>query len=1219
MEERAERFHVLSDSWMERMFPAVDSGVRITVSGWDYSLTSTLLQKDAAMSGEGYTPAYLKASGRAELVMESSSGKASRPVDVEADAGSAFPLTAQRGSLFAHAASGDGSLLSQLMTYQLTSLAQYRVLNGYGSGGYYGDTGTASILTNDDIRESYESCLGAVSSVYLSSPDGEWSGTCDAASVLMSGELTLDLNMIYAQALYGVVDDITLRWAEYFGGKELISLLDDVADTFADIWGKVTSFLTGKNTDSAEDYIEDVCGDVGYDVCEDQSFTLTLDDGTEITIPYPERDIMDLDAVTSFYSDYRHSVNGLQDWLTEIINDAVTSVADAKKLGVLRFSVGSDEAFPEALCSRAIAAAEGSLYVLEGALEDAVRSTEFHDRLSSAVWYAVDGSRAEDLLCDISTFAEECGTIIQEETGTDIDTETLLSNQSFLDAHASWVQDVDRILDGMRPLLTVEAKNSGIIRDGCIHIVKSGLHLADLMIDMGPKIREICREFADNISVCGASGLREYPSADGLILTDGASDNRIWLESKTESSPRVSVSVDPSECVHGTSVGDSDVASFTTVWKISLKDELRFTVRSSDTASSASGTTTSEFSDSIAIDTELTVSAVSGWALIGIEYHPSNTLKDDVIGIIFSALSELVEPLLDLMRSLQEIMAVLNDTVSMLCGIAQNELERILGMLRGPIDVMNDAIVSKLTDSGCRAIMDILENLERTYSITLSNQTVNLTYGGWGLKLTFYLGTMTNYTKHLVKATLTGNVGGADFSATVDVKVKGSDEYTPMVTGKFSAKGDDWDVEGTVDPMMVSHSFMLEMAGNIRGTGFMIDLPVLEQYREVDLSLCDIPAVGLLLSDIPFLIPGTSVSLDAGLDIRYNAPITSGIIINEAEANPPGNDRDAEWAEILNLSSSRADLGNWTLTTSKNKEYVFPEGTALEIGERIVVAFPGMFLNNTSETLTLSDSDGLPVSKVKLVDDRADDSRTCQRPMDGMTKWGLFDGTPDARNSGGLFGKDGTVTEACLEILRDAAVRAIGELGGKVTTEEGMADLIRLTFTYALDEGIDRISDMLVEASLYLKVEFSDISSTATLLGFRVHLTADKTLAGDVLRYLVGRTAEMVFNIEDPYGIDIGTSASDNIFLGVTVYTGHGLPAFLDPSGDKDVRVGADVSLNISAVRKAMGSPSGTPRIAAGIAAFNIPSAAIPAFMKADPKLTSDLWLFRLTLYPEGL
>ena len=1217
LEGKAEFFRDLSDRWMGTMFPATVSGVDVTADGWEFELTSTLLQSGSLLSAEGYTPAYLKASGTVELTIVGESGRSSRTVDIEADASSAVPFAVERGSLFANAIKGNGSILSQLMTYQLSSLAQFRVINGWGAISYYGDGGTASIITPEDVLESYTSSLSAVSSIYLCTAEGDWVSYADAASVFMSERCSaMDLNSVYAQALFGVADDIALKWLDYLGGSSLISDLDGVADALANAWDGIVSFLTGENTDSAERYIRDVCGDIGYGICSGLSYHLVLGDGTECDVPFPEKDIMATDAVNSFYSTYRNEVNGLQDWITGIVNGAVFSIAEEKRLGTAEFRIEKDTDFSGQLLEAALNASDGCITALEDGLTESLLHRDYPDRLSAAIWHYVDDNKDEELLYSFDSFLADNIGRVSQSAGRTVTEDELRENQGFLDAHAVWANGIDDALAGMSPLLNVAADNSGILRQGGLEIVKKGLNLTDMMIDVRPSVEEMCREFADSVSACGRSGVYEYPASPGFVLKSPEGTDTFGIDLEKISSPTATVTIDEDSCVHGTAVHDGSVASYTTVWKVSLRDDLGIVIRTYDDVSSLSGSYTSEYADTIDPNMELTVGAVSGWALYGVAYHPSNTLRGDAVSAVIGTLFDLMGPLSELMKTLQEIMSMLQDVTSRLCGVSHSAMELIYSKIQLPVGLLNDMIAERLSSLGCEKLMEILEGIERTYNITLSSQSVVFSYGGWSLKLTFYAGTMTNNTKHIVKTTLSGEVGGADFSTTVDIKMKGSGPYTPQVTGSFSASGDDWNVEGTVDPMMVSNNFMLEMSGAIRGTGFLIDLPVLDQYREVDLSLCDMAGLGTILSDIPFIIPGTSVSLDAGLDVKYNAPLVGGVIINEVEANPAGNDRDHEWAEILNLSSSKVDLTGWSLETSRFRTYHFPDDTVLNIGGRLLVEFEGQFLNNVSETLALLDSDGRTVQKVKLLNDSLDDDRTCQRAMDGYTEWGLYKGTPDAKNSGGLFGSDGTVTKACIEILKESARKAIGELGGRVTTEEGLAELIRLTLLYALDNGIDRLSNMLTEASLYIKVEFSDISSSVTLLGFRVHLTAYKDMAGDVLRYLVGKTAELVFGIEDPYNIDIEKSGMEKIYVGVTTYTGYGLPAALDPSGDSDVRIGADVSVNLAGIRGAFGDGYGTTTVRAGIAAFNIPYESIPKFMDADKHRSSDLWLFKLTLTP---
>ncbi len=207
---------------MDNMFPAVESGVEVDVKEWSFDLGTELLTTDASVPN-GYSPAYLKATGSADLVLRSGSGLAARTVEISADGGSALPLTEERGSVFKCALEGDCSLLTQLMTYQLSALAQYRIMNGWGAFEYYGPSGTASIITAEDVVLSYRSCLAAVSSLKLNTGDGGWMSSKDAASYFFEGqELEIDLNAVYANALYGLVDNYAGKILELMGSQKVI-------------------------------------------------------------------------------------------------------------------------------------------------------------------------------------------------------------------------------------------------------------------------------------------------------------------------------------------------------------------------------------------------------------------------------------------------------------------------------------------------------------------------------------------------------------------------------------------------------------------------------------------------------------------------------------------------------------------------------------------------------------------------------------------------------------------------------------------------------------------------------------------------------------------------------------------------------------------------------------------------------------------------------------
>lgn len=162
-------------------------------------------------------------------------------------------------------------------------------------------------------------------------------------------------------------------------------------------------------------------------------------------------------------------------------------------------------------------------------------------------------------------------------------------------------------------------------------------------------------------------------------------------------------------------------------------------------------------------------------------------------------------------------------------------------------------------------------------------------------------------------------------------------------------------------------------------------------------------------------------------------------------------------------------------------------------------------------------------------------------------------------------------------------------MGGKVTTEEQLAQLIELVFRKALDKGIETISGLLIDAQAYIEVEITDATSSMTFAGFRVYISAGKDLASDLLKFLVGNLGKILLNIEDPYKIDLGRAVLEDVYVGVTAYTAHGMPSFIDTSGDDDVSIGVDVAVNLSGIAGVLGMDGGIAKVRAGIVVRNAP------------------------------
>lgn len=1226
--EKEELFGELVGRWMGANFPATDSGITVDVSDWHISLSMSSMQIGGLLSDDGYTPAFLVASGTVDAVFDGDVGSARKTLDVSADAGSALPLTAERGSVFGAALTGSGSLLSQLMTYQLSALAQYRILNGWG-GTEHGADGTWAILGAEDVERSYRSCTSAISSLYLSSADGGWVGGADAASKFLSegseGYLTVDLGAIYADALYGMVDDIVLKWFDYFGGGSLLGKIDGIADGIVSGWEAVVGFLTGRDTDSAADYIRKVCGDADYMVHPDSGFALSVPDGAdtdgnprffEVRADFPSVDILSTEDVKHFHSIYRGDRNGLLEWVRGMVRQAVAGLADSG-LGVVRFDCASNDGFPDLLVENALKAVRSCADDLIDSLIESVRTTPYVDQFSSAICDYAERDKGTQLLYSPERFAEAVLPQINgalSGSGRDaVTADELLANTSFRAALETWRAEVDRSLSVLEPLRSVSADNSSLLRDGCIAIIRGGMDIVGMINDEVPYIERVCREIGAHMAASGFSGIVDYPAGEGfeLVSDEGRMFVRLGLE--CQSTPDISISVSDRSS-HSTGFGDRSVASYTTVWDVVLKDAFVYTVSGEDAVSAVTGSGCASYSAKADVDLKLSIAAVSGLPLAGVGYSPSNTLTGDLWNLAVSVILDLVDPLMELMRSIQEVLAHLQEAVSKLYAASQGMLERIYEVMLGPAYSFRNAINDRINEAVCSGLVEILGEIERTYSITAKQQAVKFSYGGWDLEIVFFFGTLGSATKHIVKTTLSGPVGDASFSGTVDLKLKGS-RNTPAVTGSLDCSGDGWHLAGTVDPFMRTSDRLISVWGDVGGTDVLLDIPVLYSYNELDLSLRDVPALAPVLSNIPFLIPGTTLSVDAGLDLKYDFPVTSGVMINEIEANPEGEDRDGEWAEVVNLTRSGADLSGWTLTTSKGRTYTFPEGTVVGPGGRTVAEFEGIFLLNSSETLVLRDAEGSTVDSVGPFSDGYNDGRTYQRGTDGMTAWGWYEGTKGERNGGALFSLDGAFLASAYSILSESAGDALSELGGKVTTEEGLAQLVGMTLKNAVDRLIDSAAAALVEASAYVEAEVTDPSSALTLTGVRIHLTADEDLAGEMLRYVVGNVAELVLGIDDPYNVDLGDAFAENVFLGVTVFAGAGLPSFIDPKGDSGVELGVDVSVSVSGLSKALGKDDGTSvRLKAGVVASGLPFSSLPGNLSGEKGMSHDLWAFRLVM-----
>jgi len=1247
-------FGARADQWLAYQFPASDSGVRVDLLGHDLALTAEpLALAGTTLAGDGYVPTYLRASGTITARFTADSGTAERTLNIVSDGSCALPLLAVRGSLFEQSLSGGGSLLAQLMQYELAALAQYRVLNGYGALAASGEQGTDHIITETDVRQAYRVALKAAESLFFrSTADGSVLGAgTDTAKLLAApdGYAEIDVDAVYAQALASAADDIAAKWFDYFLGSQMLAGLDGIDDALRNAWDTLTGFLTGRDPFSAASYITRVLGDqIDLSVMKGQTFTVTVprltttqNGGTfvpayDLVVAYPTVDVLGSATVKNYVSDYRADNNALRDLLTGIVNQATAAAGTAHRLGTIRFSVTDvDESFPRILAERLDEHLAGSSELFSELAGSALREQRIADPFIAGIYTALAANKNTVLSYSRTAFNQMVAVaaapaVVAHAAAQNVKISTMsatISLRNVLDSSAcddnyyAFQAAADMVLNRLSALQNVEAANSSVIVRGCTAILSCGLLAVDTGLDVQAHMRQICSEFTANVETNPHGGLSDLAPEPWFRMVD---ESGIAIKEQLTVTDRPAPTIiigQPSNnlalCTHETGFCDNSGASFCTVFSVSLEDTLPYTVTSTGALAAALGIADATLDGRATVNVAFKIAVVSGWALQGVPlYTASTTVLDDAERLALATLEPLLAPLREVLGLAEDLLDQLARALTQAGRFAAEHVAQIYAVICDPLERLSTLIQEKLGDAFARAALTVAEKLAVTVDANTKHQTIGFSYLGLDLALTFDATSLTKTTKNIVKAELKTELNGTAIDAWLNVRAKEiSGGVSALVTGGFALAGGGWTLNATLDPLMQSSEHAVSANGTARGVQVDLVLPDLVQYREADLCLSDIPALGAILGNLPSPIAGTKLILDAGLDLKYAAPFESGVLVNEFESNPAGEDADGEWAEILNATRSTQNLTGWTLTTSKGKVFTL-DAVTLTPGGRTVVDFAGTFLMNRGEYLILRDADGTEQDRTPTRSDDHNDGRTCQRGADASTEWVLASGTPDARNTGGLIGTDGLLAAQVIEIFASAAAKAMGQMK-QLNSVADLANYFKLTMQYALDDGLERLSSCLIEASVFVSADVADVSGSGRA-GLRLALSAGEELASDLLRLLIGRAEELFLHIADPYSINLGTAVAEDVYLGITVYAGIEPPQFLGELGDSfpDLRLGADVACNLAALGRAFGDDLGTPTVTAGVRILDCPNAMVPAVLSPDKTMKSDLWLLRLTLRP---
>jgi len=1265
LQERAEHFNKMVKDWMKFQFPMSNGVVTARLNEHSINLDSESLKVQSGMSNTASMPIFLYAAGYIDVELSSANESAQKTISISADGSSALPFLVGQVSLFELAVEGETSLLSRMISYQLSSLVQYRIIQGYGSVSEYGMYGTRSILTENDVRNAYRNAMSAIEMLYFRSDSGNagYAGMekVDMGEMIVAndGYIELDMAMIYAQTFGGMIDRLVLQWLDYFMITDVLKIIDwlsdlanDIADGLKDLGQKIMGLfgVDSEGKDTAGKYLREVMDSHGYSGYKKMmrnlqssvtipggTYTSAFISGTMIEVPemnvpfsYPDVDVTEWSGWDNYLKEYRHENNELMETIHSLLNSVTAGLWGSYGREVVRISinVSDDSDFSESLVKAVNDALEKQNVTVTERARESLTGQKMIDPLYASMYKKMEKERdsvfgknelKRNLENAISAAIRES---IRSQYGNLLD----MSVYERATENAMQSPEVRAILEGydrmanerlavFEDLLNNITLTGGIMKDLFKVIILNGLIIMDVIPTVKSSIIPLCEEMAESISM-NTSGMISFSGSDRFEMSDNDGNSyeerlNAILNEKVEINVTTPVD-DSSKNTHyvGFLLDDDHEAAYSSVFTVRISAEIGYAVSSSSSISEMLGVIDSAYSGTVKMNTEITVPALSAWALIGVEYTPTNTivgdLKEALIIILKAIFEPILAPLREFYRMVNSILTTMGSAILEFSTYVVLLVEELMQKIAGPLEKIQ-GLLNGFTDS----LGGVLESI---ISISVGSQTLGFRFHEFEMTLTMNI--VEAVTKHrtLVKIEITLPILGTMVKVGLEVKRNESKEYS--FAGTASITTETWNLNIAVDPFMKIRKHLVEITGTIRNTDIRVTLPEVVQYEELELRLSDIPGVGTMLSNIPLPIPGMKGSIDAGIQLKYNTPYKHGLVINEFESNPQGDDSGKEWVELYNSTSKSIDIEGYVIVpgTGVSKAYEITGVREIAPGERMVITLPGTKLNNSAgaigmgESIRLLDTNGSEVDVTPWKADTANDERTWQRTYDGSTSWSFTKATKGEKNGGKITGGN-AVKVIIQDIVVNSAAQAMGEM--KILTSGlDIENMIKRTLELIIKNAIDTIAGCVVEASVFVEVKISEYSGSA-YGGMRLALAIGPDIIRDGLNWLVGGVHGMVMNIDNPSGLKPKTILSDDVFVKFTAFAGIGMPKFLRTATDARVEIAVVVACNVTAVNNLLGREGGSWRVIAGVMIEDIPPAFVPPNLKADLDRHADLWLVK--------
>ena len=1375
--EISEAFSDSVGAYVSSAFPRLEYGFDIEVSNWAGGLffsemnTVDLLSSDATsqesieLDGESMTfdelppgseevlaertaSPYYFAVGNFSVAASSATASFAREASFERPVVSALPFIESKLRKFESASFGELSDLGKTVADMLTTLAQLRVLEGFGMPLFSDGLDTVDIVTERDVYRAtlvgllleQARLFRCVDTDYARQVSEECEGGDIGLRAVLSssgryadpGELFLwflgrtehriDPSLVVASAVNGIIDQLVVKLMDYMGWLGALDLADSVIDKVADSVDSLVAYLTGEDKahEAVVSWMENAMRSVDADpITYSEVFSAEVDcavyvpervyfvedltgethpvyiGNCTVTINLPAFDLLEAEQWGGFYEEFKENQQSTRDLMYDGLRRLAYDIATQTVYELDDFVIDpfdGDDLFK----TLSLASGDVSLFADTEALSESVADLP----MFSSQWKMASELSSFALAHVAGLFGDEPSSAAASEL-----TATLLADARYpyipdlvvpvqqqlediilndVQHDESW--DVPQRLD--RSVSSIELAhlqrflyilNSSVAKsdDGLVGpLIDGAVALLAEGADGFPGIESLVEVMLSRVtkSVLAQKRLANHKEC---VFLDLDSPFEFWdgnLSSAVENGtvlsealaievvdglkPMTIVPFDPERGyddlgnlvpadetlvqvkrpwdfdrsqgeypnTHLTSLLNSSATPYSTQWTVCVRASVGVEVTSSGTLLDSvfgDGEVASE--RVLGVDLCLPIVVHSATPLNGVEYNPTNTALSDSIAaarLFCDIVWDKLEPIVEWVKEgFDRVLWFLEDFFDVITSFATRLIRCVAGGLQTLVETIQE-YVGKFADSVLGKAVKLLIDMTGTVEVVIS------LYGFTVTIRTNLPDLLFKDARDLLRVMVHSRHLGPGLTFGIRVAQLSDGRYDLIVNGTLTT--DDFSAEIVIDPLMLVKRRFAELHLKAKTWRLDLSIPEVEPYEVTGVSTSDLPGVGALLSNIPLPMLGLSASVELGMRVKYSPPFPTNVVVNEYEANPPGDDSGNEWVELYNPLSEAVSLEGWRLETIHGSTASMDLTGTMAPGGYAVFTFPETAIDNGQAGDPFNDGDSISlvgptgdvVDLTPMLSDVSNDLKSHQRNWDGGPKWGLRQCTKADSNGVPTFL---ATTDYIVKALFEAFKEAFAET--KTAEASASLDFLRLlgerVLAHFIDNLLDIIKEVVHEVVFYLEVTLSDATGAAGA-GFRMSFVIKGEAISELLKWLIKSLATYIVNlgragnpIEYPPNPDL---FFENLHIRFEVLFFIGMPRMLTALGarvdlDKKVTAIIAISPNIPAIGKLAGKDWGVWSVDFGLCIEGVPREVVgTTLIKASGDLI-DIWLVRARAY----